>query len=146
VPIGLGSGICGMISAREALKLSNLKIVGVVPASAPTYALSFRSGRAISHPASTRIADGMALRETHPEALLIMEKHLERIVTVTDEEIEEAMRILYTDTHNLAEGAGAASLAAILKEKNLVSNKKVGLVLSGSNVAQKTFARILSSS
>ena len=108
VPIGLGSGICGMIAAREALKLKT-EIVGVVSELAPAYALSFEQKRAVEHPVSTRIADGMACRTPEPEALEILWHGMARAVRVSDDEVEEAMRLMYSATHNVAEGAGAAA-------------------------------------
>lgn len=117
VPIGLGSGICGAMAARDALGLST-RIIGVVAEEAPAMAVSFAEGRPVSRPARTRIADGVAVRLPHPEALAHIRRGVERIVTVTDAEIEEAMRIYFTDTHNVAEGAAAAALAALLKERD----------------------------
>ncbi len=142
VPIGLGSGICGMVSARDALGLRT-KVVGVVSAHAPMYALSFEAGHPVSHPAETQIADGMACRVPVDEALAIMRRGVERIVRVTDAEVEAAMRAYFTDTHNVAEGAGAAPLAALLQEKERMVGKRVGLVLSGGNVDRPVFARVL---
>jgi len=142
VPIGLGSGICGMIAARDALGLRT-RIVGVVSDVAPAYALSFAAGYPISHPATTRIADGMACRTPVPAALEIIRRGAERVVQVNDNEIEDAMRILFTDTHNVAEGAGAAALAALLKERDEMARRRVGIVLSGGNVDRDVFARVL---
>lgn len=142
VPIGQGSGICGMVSVRDALGLRT-KVVGVVSAHAPMYALSFEAGRPVSHPAETRIADGMACRVPVDEALAIMMRGVDRMVRVTDAEVEEAMRAYFTDTHNAAEGAGAAPLAALLQERERMAGKKVGLVLSGGNVDRPVFARVL---
>ena len=111
VPIGLGSGVCGMIAARNALG-HRTQIVGVVSEHAPAYALSFEQRRMVEHPVTTRVADGMACRTPEPEALEILWHHLARIVRVTDDEVENAMRLMYSATHNVAEGAGAAPLAA----------------------------------
>ncbi len=142
VPIGLGSGICGAISARDALGLKT-KIVGVVSAAAPAYARSLALGRPVSHDVSTRIADGMACRTPVAEALDIIHAGVERIVEVTDDEIEQAMRILFTDTHNVVEGAGAASLAALLQDRGKIRGRTAGIVLTGANVDPQPFARIL---
>src|SRR5215210_6310899 len=133
VPIGLGSGICGAIAARDALHRST-KIVGVVSAGAPAYARSIDLGRLVSHDVSTRIADGMACRTPVPEALAAITDGAERIVEVTDDEIEGAMRALFADTHNVVEGAGAAGLAAVLQERDRLRGLTVGIVLSGGNV------------
>src|SRR6478672_12225134 len=114
VPIGLGSGICGAIAVRDALGLTT-KIVGVVSAAAPAYARSLALGRATSHDVTTRIADGIACRTPDDEALETIRTGVDRVVEVTDDEVEEAMRALFMDTHNVVEGAGAASLAALLQ-------------------------------
>ena len=142
VPIGLGSGICGMIAAREALGLS-AEIVGVVSAHAPAYALSFQQQAVVEHAVSTRIADGMACRTPEPEALDILWRHMARVVQVTDAEVEAAMRLMFKSTHNVAEGAGAAGLAAAFQERSRLRGKKVGLVLCGANVDSDVFASIL---
>ncbi|NNG04011.1 MAG: threonine dehydratase [Inquilinus sp.] len=142
VPIGLGSGISGTIAAREALGLKT-KIVGVVSTDAPAYALSFAAHRPVSHPVTTAIADGMACRTPVAAALEIIWRHVDRVVRVSDAEIEAAMRAYFTDTHNVAEGAGAAGLAALLQEKDRMVGRKVGLVLSGGNVDREVYARVL---
>lgn len=145
VPIGLGSGICGAIAARDALGLKT-KIVGVVSAAAPAYARSLALGRPVSHDVSTRIADGMACRTPVTEALDTIHAGVEHIVEVTDDEIEQAMRILFTDTHNVVEGAGAASLAALLQDRGKIRVLTAGIVLTGANVDPQPFARILTES
>ena len=145
VPIGLGSGICGAIAARDALGLSTT-IAGVVASAAPAYARSLELGRPVSHEATTRIADGMACRTPVPEALALIRAGVERIVEVTDDEIEDAMRALFDDTHNVVEGAGAAALAAVLKDRDRIRGRAVGLVLSGGNVDPGPYARILAGS
>ena len=142
IPIGLGSGICGAIAARDALGMKT-RIVGVVSAAAPAYARSFALGRPVSHDVSTRIADGMACRTPDADALDMIRAGVERIVEVTDDEIERAMRILFTDTHNVVEGAGAAGLAALLQEREMVRILTAGIVLTGANVDPQPFARIL---
>lgn len=142
VPVGLGSGICGMIAARNALGLAT-KIVGVVSAGAPMYALSFAAGRAIAHPAATRIADGLACSTPNPEALGHIMRGVERFVQVTDEEVEAGMRAYFTDTHNVAEGAAGAALAAVMQEKSANAGRRVGAVLTGGNVDRAVFARVL---
>ncbi len=142
VPIGLGSGVCGMIAARKALG-HRAEIVGVVSEHAPAYALSFEQRRAVEHAVTTRVADGMACRTPEPQALEILWQHLARIVQVSDDEIEDAMRLMYSATHNVAEGAGAAPLAAAIKERGLLAGKKAAVVLSGSNLDRAVFAREL---
>ena len=142
VPIGLGSGICAMMAARDALGLKT-RIVGVVSTLAPAYARSFASGRVEPHAATTQIADGMAVRQPNVEALAHIRRGVERIVEVTDAEVEVAMRALFSDTHNVAEGAGAAALAAVLAEKSAAAGRRAGLVLTGGNVDRAVFARVL---
>ena len=141
-PIGLGSGISGTIMAREALGLRT-KVVGVVAEGAPTYALSFAAGRPIATNAADTMADGLACRVPVPEAVALINRGAERIVTVTDDEIKAAIRHYFTDTHNLAEGAGAAPLAALLKERRKMQGKRVGLVLSGGNIDRDIYLAVL---
>jgi threonine dehydratase len=133
VPIGQGSGICGCIMARDLLG-RRTEIVGVQSTLAPSYALSFAAGTVVTTATSNTRADGIATRNPDPEALAIILKGASRIVQVSDDEIARAIRIYWTDTHNLAEGAGAAPLAAALQEKNKLQGKRVGLVLSGGNI------------
>jgi threonine dehydratase len=133
VPIGQGSGICGAVAARDALGLRT-EIVGVQAEGAPAYALSFSAGHAVSTAAAATLADGMATRAPDAEALDIIMRRVARIVVVSDAEIAEAVRAYWIDTHNLAEGAGAAALAAAMQEKARLSGRKVGLVLSGGNI------------
>ena len=139
VPVGMGSGLCAMIAARDALGLKT-RIVGVVSAHAPAYALSFAAGEAVYHATSTRLADGMACTTPEPTALAMIRAGADRVVQVTDDEISAAMRLLFTATHNVAEGAGAASLAAALQERESLRGKRVGLVLSGGNVDREVYA------
>src|SRR5215831_2876640 len=133
VPIGQGSGICGCIMARDLLGLST-EIVGVQSTLAPSYALSFAARTVVNTNSSNTRADGMATRNPDADALAIIMKGASRIVQVSDDEIAAAIRALWTDTHNLAEGAGAAPLAAALQEKDRLRGKRVGLVLSGGNI------------
>jgi len=143
VPIGLGSGICGMLAAREALGLRT-RIVGVVAEQAPAYALSFAAGRIVTTEAADTIADGIACRVPNPEAFEIISRWAERIATVSESEIAAAMRLYFSCTHNVAEGAGAAPLAALLKDRPAMEHRRVGLVLSGGNVDRDVYARVLS--
>jgi len=133
VPIGQGSGICGCILARDLLGLTT-EIVGVQSTLAPSYALSFATGTLVTTQTSNTLADGMATRIPDPDALGIIRKGASRVVQVTDDEIGAAIRAYWTDTHNLAEGAGAAALAAALQEKTRLAGKRVGLILSGGNI------------
>ncbi|MGL4812113.1 MAG: threonine dehydratase [Beijerinckiaceae bacterium] len=133
VPIGLGSGICGCIMARDLLGLKT-EIVGVQSTEAPSYALSLKAGHAVSTNASDTFADGMATRVPDAEALALIMHGVTRVVLVTDDEVADAVRAYWTDTHNLAEGAGAAALAAAMQERDGNRGKRVGLILSGGNI------------
>jgi threonine dehydratase len=140
VPIGQGSGICGCILARDLLGLKT-EIVGVQSTEAPSYALSFAAGTVVTTETSNTLADGLATRVPDADALAIMRKGASRIVQVTDDEIRVAISALWTDTHNLAEGAGAAALAAALQDRPKIRGKRVGLILSGGNIDFELFNR-----
>jgi threonine dehydratase len=142
VPVGLGSGICGVIAARDALGLRT-KVVAVVSDAAPSFALSYEQGRISSHEVTTRVADGIACRTPVEPAFTIARNGAERVVLVSDNAVEAAMRALFEDTHNAAEGAGAAALAALLQEKEAMRGLNVAVVVSGGNVDSSQFATIL---
>jgi threonine dehydratase len=133
VPIGLGSGICGLIGARDALGL-NAKIVGVVAQAANAYLRSFAAGHVVPTNAALTFADGMAVRVPDPEALAVVRKGAERIVEVSDDEIADAIRAIYSTTHNCAEGAGAAALAALTKERDRLRGRRAAAILTGQNI------------
>jgi threonine dehydratase len=142
VPIGMGSGICATITVRDLLGLKT-EIVGVVAENAPAYALSFAAGHPVRTNAALTFADGMACRDPHAEAFDIIKAGAARVVRVSEDEIAEAIRLYYTATHNLAEGAGAAPLAALMKERDRHAGKRVGLILSGGNIDIPVMAQIL---
>jgi len=146
VPIGLGSGLCAAIAARAALG-RRMRLVGVVSAHARAYALSLAQGQPVESPVSTQLADGMACRVPDPTALAVMAGQLDGVVEVTDAEVAQAMKALYLDTHNVAEGAGAASLAAALQRARTnpgeIAGRCVGLTLCGGNVDHEVFAQVL---
>jgi len=142
VPIGCGSGICGTILARDALGLKT-KIVGVVADTAQGAKLSVEAGKLVETGPVNTFADGMAVRVPVAEAYEIYAKGAERIVSVSDSEIAEAMRVLYRCTHNVAEGAGAAALAALMQERDQMSGKAVGVILSGGNIDTEAFREVL---
>ncbi len=142
VPIGLGSGACAAIAARRALK-HPARIVGVVSAHATTYADSIAAGRVVEAAVGTRLADGMAVRRADPQALAVLREGLDEVVQVSDDEVATAMRVLYTDTHNLAEGAGAAAWAAAWQQRERLLGQCVGLALTGANVDAAVFASVL---
>ena len=129
-PIGQGSGACSAIAAKLALQ-HPVRVVGVVSSHATTYADSLAAGRVVEAPVTTQLADGMACRVADPEALAVLAPHIDHIVQVSDAEVAAAMRAIFTDTHNVAEGAGAAALAAALQERELLQDKTVGLALTG---------------
>ena len=132
VPIGLGSGICGVSAARNALGLTT-DVIGVQAEGAPCYALSFRAGKPVSTPSADTFADGVATRVPVPDAVAMINRQVARVVTVSDAAILEAQRLLLSLTHNLAEPAGAAALAALLSEREKMAGKTVAVILSGGN-------------
>lgn len=142
VPIGQGSGICACVAARAHLGVST-RIVGVVSAHATAYQQSFRAGQAIDAPVSTLLADGMACRTPDAQALEIICREVDDVIAVTDDEVAAAMRALFSDTHNVAEGAGAASLAGALQQRSRWVGRTVGVTLTGGNVDGAEFARVL---
>lgn len=142
VPIGLGSGICGVIGMRDLLGLKT-KIIGVVSAKANGYALSFAQGRVMATNSALTFADGVAVRTPHPDAVAMINGGADHVVEVSEDEVAEAMRICYRTTHNLAEGAGAAALAALMKERTRMKGRRVGVILSGGNIDSGKFAQVL---
>jgi threonine dehydratase len=142
VPIGQGSGFCAAAAAR-AHTGARCALVGVVSAHATTYLDSFRQRHVVAAPVSTVLADGMACRVADPEALEVILREADDVVTVTDEQVAEAMRILFADTHNVAEGAGAAALAAAMRDDAGWRGQCVGIPLTGGNVDSAVFARVL---
>ena len=142
VPIGMGSGICGVIAARDMLGLKT-KVVGVVAEAANAYAMSFEAGKPVATNSAATFADGMAVRIPHADAFQIIKHGADRIVTVSDDEIAEAMRSYYRCCHTLSEGAGAAPLAALMTERAKMQGKRVGVILSGGNIDMSKFAEVL---
>jgi threonine dehydratase len=142
VPIGLGSGICGVISIRDLLGLKT-KVIGVVAERANAYRLSFDARHVVATNSALSFADGMAVRVPHPDALAVINRGAERIIEVGEDEIADAMRLYYRTTHNVAEGAGAAALAALMKERAQMIGKRVGVILSGGNIDAAKFAQVL---
>jgi len=145
VPIGLGSGICGLISARDALGLGTA-IIGVVAEGAPSYALSFEAGKPVPTNAAETMADGVACRVPIPEAVETINRGADRVVRVSDAEIKAAMLAYFSDTHNVVEGAGAAPLAAVQKERERLSGRKVGVIATGGNIDLALFHAVLNES
>jgi threonine dehydratase len=143
VPIGQGSGISACAMARSITGVGT-RIVGVVSAQATAYLDSFRAGRVIEAPATTQLADGMACRVPDAAALEVIRREVDDVIAVTDDDVAAAMRLLYTATHNVAEGAGAASLAAAMQQRERWRGKCIGVTLCGGNVDRDVFARVLS--
>lgn len=144
VPIGMGSGICGLIKTRDLLGL-NTKIVGVVSSGADAFAQSFNAGKIITTNSANTLADGVATRTPMAEPFDIIKQGASRVITVTDKEIAQAMYMYYQSTHNLSEGAGAVSLAGLVKEKSFMKDKKVGVILSGGNIDFLSFSKHIKS-
>jgi threonine dehydratase len=144
VPIGQGSGFCAAAAARSHTGARSA-LVGVVSAHATTYLESFRARRVVEAPVTTRLADGMACRIADQEALEIVIREADEVLAVTDEEVAHAMRILFADTHNVAEGAGAAGLAAAIQQRSRWQGRTVGVALTGGNVDSEMFSQVLAS-
>ena len=142
VPIGQGSGICACAAARAHAGVVT-RIVGVVSAHAPAYQRSFRAGRVIEAPVTTQLADGMACRVPDAAALDVIRREVDDVIAVTDAQVAEAMRALFADTHNVAEGAGAAALAGALLQRERWAGRSIGVPLTGGNVDSAVFARVL---
>ena len=142
VPIGLGSGACAAIAAKLALG-HKARIVGVVSTGATTYPDSLKAGQVVESTVTTVLADGMAVRLADADALAILARHMDHIVQVTDAEVAQAMRDIYTSTHNVAEGAGAASFAAAMQERAALKGLVVGTTLCGGNVDAPVLAQVL---
>ncbi len=142
VPIGCGSGICGCITARDALG-RDTKIVGVVSDRATGAKQSFEAGRVIETSDAATFADGVAVRVPVPDALTIYSAGTERIIAISDDAVAEAIRVYYSDTHNLAEGAGALPLAALMQEREAMAGKKVGVILCGGNIDAAWFQTVM---
>ncbi|MCW5232744.1 threonine dehydratase [Verminephrobacter eiseniae] len=143
VPIGQGSEICAAVAARRALNLRT-RIIGVVSAHALAYKLSFESRSKVESPVTTLIADGVACRVPDESSLAVISDQVEEIMAVSDDEVAAAMKLYFTATHNVAEGAGAAALAAAMQIRPRLAGLRVGLALSGGNVDHDMFAQILS--
>jgi threonine dehydratase len=141
-PIGMGSGICGLIGVRDRLGLGT-EIVGVVAAAAPAVALSVAAGRPVPTRSARTFADGMACREPNAEAVAIIAKGAARIVQVSEAEIAAAIRLFWAATHNAAEGAGAAGLAALMQERDRMQGRRVAVVLSGGNIDTDVLCAVL---
>ena len=143
VPVGMGSGVSGVIAARDALGLRTL-VVAVVSSGAPAFALSFERGEPVSHDVTTKLADGMACRTPNNSALAIARRGVERVIQVTEDEVRAAMRAFLADTHNVAEGAGAAALAALMRDRDSMRGRTTAIILTGANVDSNVFAEVIS--
>ncbi len=142
MPIGLGSGICGVIGARDALG-HKAKVIGAISEHANMYQLSLEAGRPVAINACETFADGMAVRIPSEDAFNIIRKGADHLVEVSDDAIAEAIRVLYSDTHTLAEGAGAAAFAALMQERDRMAGKRVAVIVSGQNIDRPWMATVL---
>jgi threonine dehydratase len=142
VGVGMGSGICGLITARDLLGLKT-EIVGVGAANAPATSKSFAAGKPVTTPSALTFADGIATREPSAEAIEVICKGAARFVEVSEDAIAEAMRVYFDDTHQVSEGAGAAPLAALMQERGGMANRNVGVILSGGNIERARFLAVL---
>ena len=142
VPIGLGSGICGVIGARDALG-HKAQVFGVVSDRANTYKRSLDAGRLVPTNSALTFADGMAVRIPDAQAFAIMQTGMAGLIEVTDDAVADAIRALYTDTHTLAEGAGAAAFAALMRERDKLQGKRVAVIVSGQNIDRPWMATVL---
>lgn len=142
VGVGMGSGICGLITVRDLLGLKT-EIIGVGAVTAPATALSFEAGKPVTTPSARTFADGIATREPVSDAIETIHRGAARFVKVSEDEMAEAMRVYYDDAHQVAEGAGAAPLAALLQERGRMANKNVGVILSGGNIERARFSQVL---
>jgi threonine dehydratase len=142
VGVGMGSGICALIGVRDLLGL-NTEIIGVSAVNAPATALSFEAGKPVSTPTARTFADGVATREPVADVVETIRRGAARFVTVSEDEMAEAMRVYYDDTHQVAEGAGAAPLAALLQERGRMAGKNAGVILSGGNIERARFSEVL---
>ena len=142
VPIGLGSGICACAAAR-AFVGAETRIIGVVSAHATAYQESFREGRPIESQVTTQLADGMACRVPDPQALAVIQREVDDVIAVTDAQVADSMRVLFADTHNVAEGAGAAGLAGAMLQRERWTGRRIGVPITGGNVDSAVFAQVL---
>lgn len=142
VPIGGGSGACGCCLVRT-FSGSRAKVIGVQAAGADAFTRSWRTGERVVADRVETFAEGMATRVTFDLTFSILRELLDDVVTLTEEELMDGVRLALRTTHNLAEGAGAASLAAAMKIKDQLRGKKTVCVMSGGNIDQATLRRIL---
>jgi threonine dehydratase len=143
VAIGKGSGVSGLIAMRNALQLST-QVIGVVAEGAPAYAHAFASGQPYHCATVTTLACGVAIPATEPISLQVIREGASEVLTVNDDLILKAMRLYYETTHNVACGAGAIALAGLLSQQGRWAGKRVGVILSGSNVDAAVWQRCLS--
>src|SRR5882762_8442711 len=142
VPIGGGSGACGCAIVRSGLG-SHAKVIGVQAERADAFTQSWRGHTRVVGEKAATFAEGMATRVTFDLPFGILKKELDDIVTLSEDELAEGVRIALRATHNLAEGAGAAPLMAAMKLRDELAGKKVVCVMSGGNIDRATLARIL---
>jgi len=142
VPIGGGSGACGCALVRRWVG-SKARVIGVQAAGADAFARSWRSGTRVTDERVATFAEGMATRVTFDLTFEILRNELDDVVTLSEEELEGGVRLALETTHNFAEGAGAAALAAAFKLRGQLQGKKVVCVMSGGNIDGATQGRIM---
>jgi threonine dehydratase len=142
VGVGMGSGICGLLAVRNLLGLKT-EIVGVGPDKAPATALSFAAGTPVAYPSANTFADGLATREPNEQAIATICRGVARFTQVSEDEMAEAMRVYFDDTHQVVEGAGAAPLAALWKDRQKMAGKRVAIVLSGGNIERTRYLQVM---
>ncbi len=143
VGVGMGSGICGLVAARDLLGLKT-EIIGVSAANANATALSFAAGRPQPQSSVRTFADGLATREPNAQAIAFICRGVSRWVQVSEDAIAAAMRIYFDDAHQVTEGAGAAALAALLQDGDRMADKNAAVILSGGNIERTRFRQVLS--
>lgn len=143
VPVGMGSGISGIIGVRDLLGLRT-EVIGVVAAQAPATALSVAAGKVVTTPASTTFLDGVAARVPDPDAIALISRGAARILTISEDDGAQAMRALFAATHNVPEPAGALALAGLLAERSAMAGKRVAVIQTGGNADEGLLITVLS--
>jgi len=142
VPVGMGSGICAIIGVRDLLRLRT-EVVGVVAAEAPATALSFEAGRVVTTETSHTFVDGVATRVPDADAVATINAGAARVLAVSEDDAAQAMRVLFSTTHNVPEPAGALALAGLLAERRRAAGKRVGVIHTGGNADTGLLLQVL---
>jgi threonine dehydratase len=142
VPVGMGSGICAVIGVRDLLGLRT-EVVGVVAEQAPATARSVAAGRVVATGTANTFIDGVACRVPDADAISVICAGAARVLTISEDDAAEAMRVLFAATHNVAEPAGALALAGLLAERSLVAGKRVAVIQTGGNADAGLLLQVL---